>query len=50
MDKYADQALSLVDATSFALMEHSGITRALSFDYHFRIYRKADGSNFEILP
>jgi predicted nucleic acid-binding protein len=50
MDKYADQSFSLVDATSFALMEHLGITRAFSFDSHFRIYRKPDRNHFEILP
>ncbi len=49
-EKYADHALSMVDATSFALMEYMGINKAFAFDYHFRIYRKADGTSFEILP
>jgi len=50
MDKYSDHSLSLADTTSFALMEHLGISRTLSFDYHFKIYRKADGTGFEVLP
>ena len=33
--RYADQAFSLVDAVSFALMHQRGITEAFAFDRHF---------------
>jgi predicted nucleic acid-binding protein len=36
---FPDQGFSLVDRTSFAVMERLGITRAASFDYHFSVYR-----------
>jgi len=48
----SDQDFSLVDATSFALMEQGGIERAFSFDSHFRIYRfgEEDEDYFEVVP
>jgi predicted nucleic acid-binding protein len=36
---FPDQDFSLVDRTSFALMERLGLTRAVSFDSDFVIYR-----------
>lgn len=36
---FADQRFSIVDRTSFAVMERLGITRAASFDDDFAIYR-----------
>lgn len=36
---FADQAFSIVDRTSFAVMERRGVVRALSFDDDFAVYR-----------
>lgn len=36
---FGDQGFSLVDRTSFAVMERLGVHRAASFDDHFAIYR-----------
>lgn len=36
---FPDQDFSIVDRTSFAVMERLGITRAASFDAHFAVYR-----------
>jgi predicted nucleic acid-binding protein len=49
--RFPDQAFSLVDRTSFAVMERLGVTRAASFDRDFAIYRygrKRDKA-FEVL-
>lgn len=37
--EWSDQAFSLVDCTSFALIERLDLRRALAFDRHFRIVR-----------
>lgn len=48
---FADQAFSIVDKTSFAVMERLGLRRAASFDHDFAIYRYGRGRDraFEIL-
>ena len=48
---FADQNFSIVDRTSFAVMERLGVTSAASFDDDFAIYRYGRGRNkaFEVL-
>jgi hypothetical protein len=48
---FPDQAFSIVDRTSFAVMERLGITRAASFDHHFAVYRygRARDKAFDIM-
>jgi predicted nucleic acid-binding protein len=38
-EQFPDQDFSIVDRTSFAVMERLGISRVASFDAHFAIYR-----------
>jgi uncharacterized protein len=38
-EAFPDQEFSIVDRTSFAVMERLGITRAASFDDDFAVYR-----------
>jgi uncharacterized protein len=38
-EAFADQDFSIVDRTSFAVMERLGIFQAASFDDHFAVYR-----------
>jgi uncharacterized protein len=48
---FPDQAFSIVDRTSFAVMERLRITRVAAFDQHFAIYRygAARKNAFEII-
>jgi uncharacterized protein len=48
---FSDQDFSLVDRTSFAVMERLGLTRAASFDDHFAVYRYGRNRDraFEVL-
>jgi predicted nucleic acid-binding protein len=36
---FPDQPFSLVDRTSFALMQRLGVLRAASLDHHFAVFR-----------
>ena len=49
--RFPDQTFSIVDRTSFAMMERLGITQAISFDDDFIIYRYGHGraQAFEVL-
>lgn len=49
--RFSDQDFSLVDRTSFALMERLGITKVISFDNDFAIFRYGRDRNraFELL-
>ena len=48
---FPDQNFSIVDRTSFAVMERLGIARAASFDDDFAVYRYGRGRDraFEVL-
>ncbi len=49
---FDDQAFSLTDRTSWAIMERLAINDALAFDADFRIYRYGPGRRraFKVLP
>lgn len=49
--RFEDQDFSIVDASSFVVLERLGLTRAASFDSHFAIYRYGPGRSraFEIV-
>ena len=48
---FHDQDFSLVDRTSFAVMQRLGMERAASFDHHFAVFRYGPGQRhaFEIV-
>ena len=52
MDAFPDQDFSLVDATSFAVMERLDIIKAFTFDAHYRVYRFGKGRErtFDVIP
>jgi predicted nucleic acid-binding protein len=43
-EQFADQPFSFTDCLSFAVMKHSGLSRAFTFDNHFRV------AGFEVWP
>lgn len=51
-EAYSDQPFSIVDRTSFAVMQRLGITRAATLDADFRIFRYGPRREraFEVLP
>lgn len=50
--EWSDQSFSIVDCTSFAIIERLAIDRALAFDAHFRIIRLGPRRNraLQIIP
>ena len=44
LEQFADQPFSFTNCLSFAVMKHSGISRAFTFDKHFRV------AGFEVWP
>ena len=52
IDRLTDQGFSLVDASSFAVMEREGIKTVFTFDSHFHVYRfgKDNTRHFEVVP
>ena len=50
-EAFPDQDFSVVDCTSFSVMERLGITRVASFDHRFAVYRYGRNRDraFEIL-
>ncbi len=48
--EYADQEFSLVDATSFAVMERLAIPTAFCFDAHYHVYRLEGKKEIHVLP
>lgn len=50
-EQFPDQAFSIVDRTSFAVMQRLGVLRAATFDRRFAIYRFGSGRRraFEVI-
>ena len=49
-NKYGDQDFSLVDCTSFAIMERPNLVEVFSFDHHFTVFRPKSGIPFRLHP
>jgi uncharacterized protein len=50
MQKYKDTPMDLADASLVAVAEGRKDRKLFTLDGHFRIYRLADGSAFEVIP
>jgi uncharacterized protein len=50
MDKYRDTPMDLADSSLVAIAESRSDRRLFTLDGHFRIYRLADGSAFQVIP
>jgi predicted nucleic acid-binding protein len=50
MDKYRDTPMDLADSSLVAIAESRADRRLFTIDGHFRIYRLADGTAFEVIP
>ena len=50
INQYKDQEFSIVDCTSFAMMERLNIQDAFAFDHHFQIYRMRNRKHFRVHP
>ncbi len=50
--EWSDQPFSLVDCTSFAVMERTRIEEAFAFDAHFKVYRHGPRrrTGFRLVP
>jgi predicted nucleic acid-binding protein len=50
--EWSDQSFSIIDCTSFAIIERLGIDRALAFDAHFRVIRLGPRHNraLQVIP
>lgn len=50
-EAFADQDFSIVDRTSFAVMQRLGVRRAATFDNHFAVFRFGPGRKhaFEVI-
>ncbi|MBI1354948.1 MAG: PIN domain-containing protein [Acidobacteria bacterium] len=50
-ERFPDQSFSIVDRTSFAVMERLGLERVATFDHHFAVYRFGEASRraFEVV-
>lgn len=48
---FGDEPFSIVDRTSFAVMERLGVSRVATFDHHFAVYRFGPGRRhaFEVV-
>lgn len=51
-ESFPDQGFSIVDRTSFAVMQRLGLDRVATFDHHFAVYRHGPRRDraFTVLP